>query len=82
MATSVKLYVYDLSNGLARQLSTQFLGKQVDGIWFVSLTASVSAFKLPYCRDRHTSVVVFGKEIFYGRGICITRPGRSHVGLH
>jgi hypothetical protein len=28
---------------------------------------------------RHTSVVVFGKEIFYGQGINITLPGKSHV---
>ena len=35
--------------------------------------------------SRHTSVVVFGKEIYYGPyqqgpGIQITAPGRSHVG--
>ncbi|KAG8732365.1 hypothetical protein FRC12_019301 [Ceratobasidium sp. 428] len=28
----------------------------------------------------HTSVVVFGKEIFYGQGISTTLPGRSHHG--
>ncbi|KAF7985602.1 hypothetical protein HWV62_3907 [Athelia sp. TMB] len=28
----------------------------------------------------HTSVVVFGKEIFYGQGIDITLPGKSHHG--
>ena len=58
--SSVKLYVYDLSKGLARQLSLQMTGKQIDGIW-------------------HTSVVVFGQEIFYGQGISITAPGKSHV---
>ncbi|KAJ8474075.1 hypothetical protein ONZ51_g7460 [Trametes cubensis] len=57
----VQLYVYDLSNGLAKQLSRQLTGRQIDGIW-------------------HTSVVVFGKEIFYGQGICITQPGMSHHG--
>jgi len=31
----VKLYLYDLSNGLARQLSQQFIGRQIDGIWLV-----------------------------------------------
>jgi len=25
--------VYDLSNGLARQLSTSFLGKPIEAIW-------------------------------------------------
>jgi PPPDE putative peptidase domain len=58
--SSVKLYVYDLSNGLARQLSLQMTGKQIDGVW-------------------HTSVVIFGKEVFYGQGISITAPGKSHV---
>ncbi|KIJ54831.1 hypothetical protein M422DRAFT_221228 [Sphaerobolus stellatus SS14] len=61
MSSPVKLYVYDLSNGLARQLSLQLTGKQIDGIW-------------------HTSVVVFGKEVFYGQGITTTLPGRSHHG--
>ncbi|THH06707.1 hypothetical protein EW146_g9529 [Bondarzewia mesenterica] len=61
MNSLVQLYVYDLSNGLARQLSLQLTGKQIDGIW-------------------HSSVVVFGKEIFYGQGISITAPGQSHHG--
>ncbi|KAI0056556.1 DUF862-domain-containing protein [Artomyces pyxidatus] len=61
MPSPVKLYVYDLSNGLARSMSLQLTGRQIDGIW-------------------HTSVVVFGKEIFYGQGIDITLPGRSHHG--
>ena len=30
-------------------------------------------------KRRHTSVVVFGKEVFYGQGIAITPPGQSHV---
>jgi len=59
--SSVKLYVYDLSNGMAKKLSRQLTGRQIDGIW-------------------HTSVVVFGKEIFYGQGISMTPPGRSHHG--
>lgn len=29
----VSLNVYDLSQGLARQLSTTFLGKAIEGIW-------------------------------------------------
>ncbi|KAF8558342.1 DUF862-domain-containing protein [Imleria badia] len=61
MSAAVKLYVYDLSNGMARQLSLQLTGRQIDGVW-------------------HTSVVVFGKEIFYGQGINITQPGKSHHG--
>lgn len=33
----VKLYVYDLSHGMAKQMSQQFLGTQVDGIWHTSI---------------------------------------------
>ena len=29
----VKIHVYDLSKGLARQLSPMLLGKQIDGVW-------------------------------------------------
>lgn len=31
--TPVKLYVYDLSRGLAKQMSMSLTGKQIDGIW-------------------------------------------------
>jgi hypothetical protein len=34
---SVKLYVYDLSNGMARQLSQQLIGRRIEGIWCVVL---------------------------------------------
>ncbi|KAJ4481957.1 PPPDE putative peptidase domain-containing protein [Lentinula aciculospora] len=61
MSEPVKLYVYDLSNGMAKQMSLQLTGRQIDGIW-------------------HTSIVVFGKEIFYGQGINVTAPGQSHHG--
>ncbi|KAG2153005.1 PUL domain-containing protein [Suillus bovinus] len=54
MGSPVRVYVYDLSKGLAGQISLQLT-------W-------------------HTSVVVFGKEIFYGQGICEAEPGRSHHG--
>ncbi|KAH9179329.1 DUF862-domain-containing protein [Lactarius sanguifluus] len=37
MSHPVKLYVYDLSNGLARTMSPQFLGRQIDGIWHTSV---------------------------------------------
>ncbi|XP_028648468.1 desumoylating isopeptidase 1 [Erpetoichthys calabaricus] len=36
-AHSVKLYIYDLSRGMARQLSPIMLGKQLDGIWHTSI---------------------------------------------
>ncbi|TSK14689.1 Desumoylating isopeptidase 1 [Bagarius yarrelli] len=35
---NVKLYIYDLSKGLARQLSPMLLGKQLEGVWHTSIT--------------------------------------------
>ena len=32
MSEPVKLYVYDLSQGMARSMSRQLTGKQIDGI--------------------------------------------------
>ncbi len=37
--SKVQLYVYDLSNGLAKQLSRQLTGRQIDGIWCVQLSS-------------------------------------------
>lgn len=33
----VVLYLYDLSQGMARQLSPALLGKQIDGIWHTGI---------------------------------------------
>ncbi|TRY77533.1 hypothetical protein DNTS_028246 [Danionella cerebrum] len=41
---NVKLYVYDLSKGLARQLSPMMLGKTVEGIWHTSIVAYEEEF--------------------------------------
>lgn len=30
----VYLYIYDLSQGMARQLSTTFLGHSIEGVWY------------------------------------------------
>ncbi|KAI9277969.1 PPPDE putative peptidase domain-containing protein [Umbelopsis sp. AD052] len=35
--TSVKLYVYDLSQGMAKQMSLSLTGRQIDGIWHTSV---------------------------------------------
>eukprot|EP01012_Entosiphon_sulcatum_P048660 TRINITY_DN67166_c0_g1_i1.p1 TRINITY_DN67166_c0_g1~~TRINITY_DN67166_c0_g1_i1.p1 ORF type:complete len:219 (+),score=43.52 TRINITY_DN67166_c0_g1_i1:54-710(+) len=57
----VVLHAYDLSNGLAKALSHQFLGKHIPAIW-------------------HTAVVVYGREWFFGGGICHAPPGRTQYG--
>jgi len=35
--TKVSLYIYDISKGMARQLSLPILGKQIDGVWHTSI---------------------------------------------
>ncbi|XP_036256554.1 desumoylating isopeptidase 1 [Molothrus ater] len=40
----VKLYVYDLSKGMARRLSHLMLGKQLDGIWHTSIIVHKDEF--------------------------------------
>ncbi|RUP47209.1 DUF862-domain-containing protein [Jimgerdemannia flammicorona] len=37
MASLVKLFVYDLSQGMARQMSLGLTGRQIDGIWHTSV---------------------------------------------
>lgn len=59
---SVKLHLYDLSQGMAKQFSGSMLGKQIDGIW-------------------HTGIVVYGREYFYGGGICDDVPGKTPYGI-
>uniref|UniRef100_A0A2D4P7W5 palmitoyl-protein hydrolase n=1 Tax=Micrurus surinamensis TaxID=129470 RepID=A0A2D4P7W5_MICSU len=44
MLHSVKLYVYDLSKGMARRLSPIMLGKQLEGIWHTSIVAHRNEF--------------------------------------
>lgn len=36
--SSVELFVYDLSRGLAKQFSLQLVGQHFEGIWSVSIT--------------------------------------------
>jgi len=58
---AVKLNLYDLSQGMARQFSQAMLGKQIDGIW-------------------HTGIVVYGREYYFGGGICDDPPSRTPYG--
>lgn len=57
----VELYVYDLSQGMARQFSLRFLGTYIDAIY-------------------HTSIVLGGREYYYGQGIQFSVPGGTHHG--
>ncbi|KAG0300622.1 hypothetical protein BGZ98_009034 [Dissophora globulifera] len=61
MAEKVTLFVYDLSQGMARSMSLGLMGRQVDAIY-------------------HTSVIVFGREFYYGQGIMSAIPGATMHG--
>ncbi|GJJ77765.1 desumoylating isopeptidase 1 [Entomortierella parvispora] len=61
MSERVTLFVYDLSQGMARTMSMGLMGRQIDAIY-------------------HTSVVVFGREFFYGQGIMSAIPGTTQHG--
>ena len=38
-ATKVQLHLYDLSQGMARAMSAQLLGKQIEGVWHTGIIA-------------------------------------------
>ncbi|XP_039644474.1 desumoylating isopeptidase 1b [Perca fluviatilis] len=40
----VKLYIYDMSRGMARQLSPLLLGRQLDGIWHTAIVVHGKEF--------------------------------------
>ncbi|KAF9154922.1 hypothetical protein BG015_011606 [Linnemannia schmuckeri] len=61
MSERVTLFVYDLSQGMARTMSLGLVGRQIDAIY-------------------HTSVVIFGREFFYGQGIMSAIPGTTPHG--
>ncbi|KAM4623412.1 desumoylating isopeptidase 1b [Polymixia lowei] len=44
LSYAVKLYIYDLSRGMARQLSPLMLGKQLDGIWHTAIVVHGEEF--------------------------------------
>ena len=58
----VFVHIYDISQGMAKNMSQMFLGKQIDGIW-------------------HTGVVVYGKEYYFGGGICAGPPKQTPFGF-
>lgn len=59
--SAVKLYVYDLSRGMAKVYAPMLLGRNLEGVW-------------------HSSLVVHGREIYFGQGISRVQPGTTHLG--
>ncbi|OWA54248.1 hypothetical protein BV898_18659 [Hypsibius exemplaris] len=37
--TPVKVHIYDLTKGMARQFSQMFIGKHLDGVWHTGVVA-------------------------------------------
>lgn len=73
----VKLYIYDLSNGLAKQMSMSLTGRQIGTTsmrmtWVYKVITNTSLLDGIW----HTSVVVFGQEFYYGQGILTSPPGK------
>ncbi|NWU55057.1 DESI1 isopeptidase, partial [Dromas ardeola] len=70
----VKLYVYDLSKGMARRLSPLMLGKSTAG-------TGPPRPGPPAASGRHTSIIVHKDEFFYGSGgISSCAPGGTLLG--
>ncbi len=59
--SKVTLYVYDITQGMARSMSMMLIGQQIDAVY-------------------HTSLVVFGKEYYFGAGICADPPKTTPFG--
>lgn len=80
--TEVKLYIYDLSLGLAQLLSSFYLGKY-SSIFYQEIEKSmysINFFKIIVSGKQiegiwHTSIVVFGREFYFGQnGITACEP--------
>lgn len=53
----VELYIYDLSNGVAKQMSLGLLGKQIDAVYHTSIVMD----SLEYVYDGGVKIVPAGK---------------------
>ncbi|KAI8345374.1 PPPDE putative peptidase domain-containing protein [Blakeslea trispora] len=74
MAEPVKLYVYDLSQGLARTMSLQLTGKQIDGIWHTS----VVVFGKEYFFSQGIMTAVPGST-HHGQPLQVIDIGETHL---
>ena len=63
----VTLNLYDLSQGMAKNMSRMIIGKQVDGIWHTGIVV-------------FGKVDIGEQEFYYGGGICKGTPGMTPYG--
>jgi hypothetical protein len=74
-ATLVKLYVYDLSNGLAKRLSQQYIGQQIDGIWYVAPSSNLVIYISDLCVMSGIRLWLFsGRKYFMDKGFTPPSP--------
>lgn len=68
MGSLVKLYVYDVTRGMARGISMSLLGilKEARNVLIAVKIYEISGRQLDGVW--HTGIVVYGKEYFYGNG--------------
>lgn len=64
---AVTLNLYDLSQGMAKNMSRMIIGKQIDGIWHTGIVVYGKV------RPAH-------QEFYYGGGICKGTPGMTPYG--
>jgi hypothetical protein len=73
----VVLHVYDISMGMAKMYAQMFIGKSLEGIWFSN--SKTQTLKITENLARHTGVVVFGKEFYWGGEIQEDSPVQFFV---
>ncbi|XP_047329568.1 desumoylating isopeptidase 1-like [Impatiens glandulifera] len=71
----VSLHVYDLSQGLARKLSTTFLGKSIDAIWHTGIVV----FGKEYYFGRGIQVHSPTGTTPYGAPVKVVELGITHI---
>ena len=78
-ATKVQLHVYDLSQGMARAMSAQLLGKQIEGVWHTGIIALARSGTSRRHPTRHPQFTHFGRplRVLTGRRTCLARCSRS-----
>jgi hypothetical protein len=70
---NVQLYVYDLSNGLARQISLALMGTQIDAVYHTSIVMD----GLEYVYDGGIKVIKPGQNL--GKALQVVEMGSTNL---
>ena len=81
MGFKVQVYIYDLTQGMARSLGPALLGKFLTIIFYSSNIVKMNVSGRPLDGVWHTAIVVYGKEYFFGgSGVQWCSPGTTVMG--